>query len=176
LTDHGQNDVCSFWMRRRRWQPCTSLVTPWLYKDSNPQPKLVLILPTSEGWKPESSYLPGSGVEPLQSWLNMHLSRCVNQLSKPGRWSSAEIQWLTNVQIVKLDRISTGSSLGRRLSCDLIFLENKPIFPHTMISLHFPRQHCSYRCGEVRWRLTSVCWVLHWNLKYVLPHIVIAIH
>jgi len=30
-----------------------------------PQPKLVLNLPTSEGLKPESSYLPGSGVEPL---------------------------------------------------------------------------------------------------------------
>jgi len=52
-------------MRRRRWQPCTLLVTLWLYKDFNPQPKLVLILPTSEGWKTESSYLPGSGVEPL---------------------------------------------------------------------------------------------------------------
>jgi len=38
---------------------------PWLYEDFNPQPKLVLILPTSEEWKPESSYLPGSGVEPL---------------------------------------------------------------------------------------------------------------
>ena len=30
---------------------------------------LLLILPTSEGWKPESSYLPGSGVEPLNRMI-----------------------------------------------------------------------------------------------------------
>ena len=41
LTDHGQNDVCSFWMRWHRWQLCILLVTPWLHKDFNPQPELV---------------------------------------------------------------------------------------------------------------------------------------
>ena len=36
LTDHGQNDVCSFWMRLRLLQPCTLLVTPLQYRDFNP--------------------------------------------------------------------------------------------------------------------------------------------
>ena len=42
---------------------------PMAAQGLNPQPKLVLILPTSEGWKPESSYMPGNGVEPLNCMI-----------------------------------------------------------------------------------------------------------
>jgi len=46
-------------MRRRRWQHCTLLVTPWLYKDFNPQPKLVLILPARKDGSLSQAICPG---------------------------------------------------------------------------------------------------------------------
>ena len=76
LTDHGQSDACSIWIIWRRWLTCTSLVMPrmYMYKDLNPQPKLVLNSPTPKIWTDESSTkVPGMDVEsgPLASEANV---------------------------------------------------------------------------------------------------------
>ena len=71
----GQNGVRGFWIRWRPLQPCTLLITPWLYRGFNPRPTAGTQLTEPEGIEGLVSHeVALFGVEPVTLLLVSEVS------------------------------------------------------------------------------------------------------